>query len=85
MDDFSLLVDLHLRNPRQGPGGDAETRTALELARVDRSRPLRVADMDCGTGASTGQAVRAAVTTFSPPGSADSLLTCPVSPSGSPR
>jgi SAM-dependent methyltransferase len=53
MEHLDLLIDLHRRNPRQGPGCDGETRKALDLARVDRSRPLRVADIGCGTGAST--------------------------------
>jgi SAM-dependent methyltransferase len=37
---------------RQGPGGDAETEKALNLAIVDRTAPLKVADIGCGTGAS---------------------------------
>jgi SAM-dependent methyltransferase len=50
---FSLLVDLHRDGPRQGPGSDAETLRALELTRLDRDAALRVADIGCGTGAST--------------------------------
>lgn len=53
MDDFRLLIDLHRHGHRQGPGGDAETEQALNLARVDRSALLKVADLGCGTGAST--------------------------------
>ncbi|MBN1141519.1 MAG: methyltransferase domain-containing protein [Deltaproteobacteria bacterium] len=53
MEDLQLLIDLHRSGPRQGPGGAAETRRALELAGLDRSRPLKVADIGCGTGAST--------------------------------
>lgn len=53
MDDYSLLIDLHKRGDRQGPGGEAETERALDLARVDRTTPLKVADIGCGTGAST--------------------------------
>jgi len=49
----SLLVDLHRDGPRQGPGSDAETLRALELTRLDRAAGLRVADIGCGTGAST--------------------------------
>lgn len=57
MDDsqLKLLVDLHSANLRQGPGGGAETRKALMLAGLDRSRPLKIADIGCGTGASTIQ------------------------------
>lgn len=53
MIDFQLLIDLHRPAERQGPGGDAETRRALELAGLDRSRPLKIADIGCGTGAAT--------------------------------
>lgn len=53
MDDYRLLVDLHKDGHRQGPGGDAETEQALALAGVDRAAPLKVADIGCGTGAST--------------------------------
>ncbi len=53
MTEFQLLVDLHRPAERQGPGGDAETIRALELAGLDRSRRLKVADIGCGTGAST--------------------------------
>jgi ubiquinone/menaquinone biosynthesis C-methylase UbiE len=53
MDDFRLLIDLHRAGMRQGPGGDAQTELALDLARVDRKAPLKLADIGCGTGAST--------------------------------
>lgn len=53
MDDYSLLIDLHKRGHRQGPGGDAETELALNLALVDRKAGLNIADIGCGTGAST--------------------------------
>ena len=39
MDDFQLLIDLHKGGMRQGPGGDAQTQLALELARIDRKAP----------------------------------------------
>ena len=53
VNDFQLLIDLHRPAERQGPGGDAETKLAIDLAGLDRSRPLKIADIGCGTGAST--------------------------------
>jgi len=54
MDDLQieLLIDLHKSNFRQGPGGEPETIQAMKLAGLDKSRPLKIADMGCGTGAS---------------------------------
>jgi SAM-dependent methyltransferase len=53
VDDFRLLVDLHSEGLRQGPGGDEETRLAIELSGLRAASSLRVADIGCGTGAST--------------------------------
>ena len=52
MKDLQLLIDLHKRAKRQGPGGDEETRKAIDLARLDSSTPLKIADIGCGTGSS---------------------------------
>jgi len=51
--DVHLLIDLHKGVHRQGPGGDEETETAIELAAIDCTAPLKIADIGCGTGAST--------------------------------
>jgi len=53
MEDFQLLIDLHKDADRQGPGGDAASEKALSLAMIDRTEPLKIADVGCGTGAST--------------------------------
>ena len=53
MDEIALLSDLHQRQKRQGPGGEAETRLALSLSGLAGRTGLRIADIGCGTGAST--------------------------------
>jgi len=53
VEDYQLLIDLHKNANRQGPGGDAESEKALSLAMIDRATPLKIADIGCGTGAST--------------------------------
>lgn len=58
MNDYELLADLHKGAERQGPGGDPETRLAITLASLDPSKPLKIADIGCGTGASTLQLAR---------------------------
>jgi SAM-dependent methyltransferase len=53
LDDLSLLVDLHRDGKRQGPGGDDETRLAVTLSGLSGRTGLKIADIGCGTGAST--------------------------------
>jgi SAM-dependent methyltransferase len=53
MDDLHLLIDLHKDAVRQGPGGDDETRLAVALSGLKGRSDLRIADIGCGTGAST--------------------------------
>ena len=52
MDDLSLLIELHISADRQGPGGTAETRRAIELSGLSTRSKLKIADIGCGTGAS---------------------------------
>mgnify|MGYP006302527573 CR=1 FL=1 len=53
MAEYQLLIDLYKRTYRQGPGGDAASEKALSLTRTDRTAPVTIADIGCGTGAST--------------------------------
>lgn len=49
-----LLIDLHKNNDRQGPGSEEQTKMAIALSGLsDASETLQVADIGCGTGAST--------------------------------
>ena len=50
---LELLIDLQIGNKRQGPGGEPETLRALSLAGLNRKDSYRIADIGCGTGAST--------------------------------
>lgn len=52
-DDIARLVALHIDGDRQGPGSYAVTRCALELTGLAARRDLRIADIGCGTGASS--------------------------------
>jgi len=52
--NYVLLVDLHKDGPRQGPGSARHTELAIELAGLTGSTDaLKIADVGCGTGAST--------------------------------
>ncbi len=53
MNELELLMDLHRDGDRQGPGSNAVTEQALSLAGWDPHTPLALADIGCGTGAST--------------------------------
>jgi SAM-dependent methyltransferase len=50
---YALMVDLHRDGLRQGPGSDEETCRALKLTQLDQAAPISIADIGCGTGAST--------------------------------
>ena len=52
-EELALVIDLHMRQRRQGPGGETELRKMLAHVDLNQSEPLRVADIGCGTGAST--------------------------------
>ena len=58
---LELLTALHRPGERQGPGSDAMTERAIEMAGLDAYRkdhgfpekPLQIADIGCGTGAAS--------------------------------
>ncbi len=52
--NYELLIDLHKNNHRQSPGGEQQTKLAMTLAGLSKtSEKIKVADVGCGTGAST--------------------------------
>ena len=53
MDELELLLDLHRDAARQGPGGEDETRLSVTLSGLRGSKDLKIADIGCGSGAST--------------------------------
>ena len=53
MEELQLLIDLHIDGDRQGPGSKEETLRAIELAGLNQKKALKIADIGCGTGAST--------------------------------
>ena len=53
MENIDLLIDLHRDAERQGPGGDDETRLSVTLSGLRDAKDLKIADIGCGTGAST--------------------------------
>jgi SAM-dependent methyltransferase len=53
MDDTALLIDFYRPLQRLGPGSETHTLRALELSGLFGSANLNVADLGCGTGAST--------------------------------
>lgn len=53
MDVVDLLLELHKPAARQGPGGEAQTGLAIALSGLSGRKNLKIADIGCGTGAST--------------------------------
>lgn len=52
-EELELLIDFHKDAERQGPGSANATLKALGLIPLDHDKPLKVADIGCGTGAQT--------------------------------
>lgn len=42
MQNFNLLINFHLDNQSQGPGGEREIIKAIELARLNKSHNLKM-------------------------------------------
>ena len=53
MTELEYIIDLHKSSNRQGPGSEEETLRALSLINLSQNRPLKVADIGCGSGAQT--------------------------------
>lgn len=50
---MELMMHLHRNNKRQGPGSEESTNLAIKLAKIDKEKVYRIADIGCGTGAQT--------------------------------
>lgn len=53
MTEIELLIDLHKDAERQGPGSYSDTLKALSFIDFEKGKPLKVADIGCGSGAQT--------------------------------
>jgi len=53
MTEMELLIDFHKNAERQGPGSASDTLKALNFIDIEPKRPLKIADIGCGTGAQT--------------------------------
>lgn len=53
MTDPDLIIDLHRRCERQGPGSRESTLRALGFTNLQGCRNLKMADLGCGTGGQT--------------------------------
>ncbi|MDR9419625.1 class I SAM-dependent methyltransferase [Gracilimonas sp.] len=53
MTDIELLIDFHKEADRQGPGSSEETLKALRFIQSKKNKPIKIADIGCGTGAQT--------------------------------
>lgn len=53
MDEMAVMAEIYRPMIRQGPGSDAMSERAMELAGLDQGSGFRVADIGCGTGAAS--------------------------------
>lgn len=55
MEHLDLIIDLYRDLERQGVGGRAETAKVMALANLDPTKPYKILDIGCGTGAASLQ------------------------------
>lgn len=53
MNELDLIIDLHKNSERQGPGSEKDTLQALEFMELPGDKPLKIADIGCGSGGQT--------------------------------
>lgn len=53
MTELELIIDLHRKSERQGPGSENDTLRALDLLNLPTDQILKVADIGCGSGGQT--------------------------------
>ena len=53
MTELELIIDLHRKSERQGPGSENDTLRALDLLNLPTDQILKVADIGCGSGGET--------------------------------
>lgn len=53
MTELDLIIDLHKKEERQGPGSSNDTIRALSLIDLSKNKDISVADIGCGTGGQT--------------------------------
>ena len=65
MTEMELLIDFFVDAERQGPGSPSDTLRALQFIDLEQDKPLKVADIGCGTGGQTitlAQNIKAQIT-----------------------
>ncbi|MGA9270786.1 MAG: methyltransferase domain-containing protein [Lutimonas sp.] len=53
MSELELIIDLHKKSQRQGPGSEKETLLALNLINLQQDGDMKLADIGCGSGGQT--------------------------------
>lgn len=53
MTELDLIIDLHKKSERQGPGSENDTLKALSFLNLPTNQKLKIADLGCGSGGQT--------------------------------